>query len=97
MRAFGEPRCTVVAGALVGTPILGAVADAASNKVALGLHVLAAGLVYTFFGWAAREVPQLRRSDKDIELGVASRGAGGQQPRADGRAVDGEPGAEEDA
>ena len=87
---FVKPPCILVAGALIGTPILGAVADAASNQVALAVLVLAAGLVYTFFGAAARETAQLRR--KDIEMGVAARSAGGQQPVANGHAQDGEPG-----
>ena len=77
------------AGALMGTPILGALADAASNKWALAAHVVTAGLVYTFFGLTAREVANLRSSSKDMELGITAHGSSSRlQPAVNGLAVD---------
>ena len=82
-----DASAACAAGALTGTPVLGALADAASNRWALAALVLLAGLVYSFFGIAAREVAQLRdRGNRDVELGGAAARSGvrSAQP-ADGR------------
>ena len=71
------PYTLCAAGALIGTPVLGALADAASSHWALAALVLLAGVVYTLFGFAAKEVAQLRSPKRDVELGVTTRGTGG--------------------